>query len=117
MRLSQNALYMLELNRRVPDLESRTQQIVNPPQNRIALRWRHVVNQHVAAQRARFRPQTPDMQIVHVDNAWQLAQLTGDLRQFQPLGQALQKNVERVADDPPTGPHNGYADQNRQNRI
>jgi hypothetical protein len=87
--LGQNALYMLELNGGVADVEALTQNIVDPPQDGVALRWRHVVNQHVATECARLRAQAPDVQVVHIDHALDAAQLLGDILQFQPLGQAL----------------------------
>ena len=52
LRFRQNALNVLELDRSVPDVEALAQQIVDAAQDRVAFRWRHVVDQHVAAQRA-----------------------------------------------------------------
>jgi hypothetical protein len=49
----QDALYMLKLNRGVADLKARAQNIVDPLQNRIAFRRRHIVDQDVAAEGAR----------------------------------------------------------------
>src|ERR1700681_3081418 len=48
----EDAFYVLELNRGVPDLKARAQDVIDPLQNRIAFRRRHVVDQHMAAKGA-----------------------------------------------------------------
>ena len=45
------ATHVLELHRRVVNTEPVPQYMFEPMEDMIALRWRHIVNQHVAAQR------------------------------------------------------------------
>src|ERR1700676_1115116 len=51
----EDAFHVLELNRGVPDLEARAQDVVDPLQNRIACGGRRVVDQYVAAEGSRVR--------------------------------------------------------------
>src|SRR4029079_8680581 len=106
-----DAFYILKLNRGVPDLKARAQNIVDALQNRIAFRRRHIVDQDVAAEGTRVRSQAPYMEVMNVDDALDTAQLSGDILQFEAFGQTFQKDIERIANDIPAGPNDGHADQ------
>src|SRR5579872_3100470 len=85
----EHAFYVFELDRGVPDLKARAQDVIDPLQNRIAFRRRHVVDQHVAAQGAGVRAEAPDVQVMDVNHALDAAQFGGDVLQFQPFGQSF----------------------------
>src|SRR5579863_827476 len=77
MRLGQRAAEVLKLDGGVADVEAVAQHVVDPPQDGMAGRGRHVLDQHVAAQSARFRTEAPDMEVVNVDHARHAAERVG----------------------------------------
>src|SRR5579864_3312122 len=54
-KLGDGTFGVLELNRRMMNLEPLAQHRVDPAQDRLARRGRHVLDQRVTAQRVRFR--------------------------------------------------------------
>ena len=62
------ATHVLELHRSVMDVEAIPQHMFYTMEDMIALRWRHIGDEHMATQRVGIRTQTPDMQIVNVEN-------------------------------------------------
>src|SRR5665213_453522 len=100
------ATRMLELHRRMVNVEPVREDVFNLAEDVIAQRRRHILDQHVAAQRVRVRAQTPDMQIVNVEHAVDLADSPGHLLQFKAARQSFEKNVERFARNIPGRPDN-----------
>ena len=83
---------MLELDRGMGDLKS-AEHIVDALQDGVAFRRRHIFDQHVTAQRVRAGTEAPDVQIVNVDDAIDLAHCSGDLVEFHATRQAFEQNV------------------------
>src|ERR1700747_2589897 len=92
----ERAARVLELNGSVVDIEAVVQDAIDVAQNGLALRRRHVLDQHVTAQGMRLRAQAPDVQIVHVTDPRRLPDGAGYFRELQSLGQPFQQNVERI---------------------
>src|SRR5579883_2674587 len=115
--VGQEAANMFELNGRVMDMEKAAEDAIDVPQNRVAFRGRHILNEDVTAQGVRFRSQAPDVQIVDVDDAGDLANGARDIGELQAFGQALEEDVDGIPEDVPGRPNNRGADQKRQDGV
>jgi hypothetical protein len=85
----QDALYVLELDGGVEDVEAFAENVVNAAEDGVAFRGRHVVDQDVATEGAGFGAKAPDVEIVDVDDAFDLAQFGGYLFQLEALGETF----------------------------
>ena len=100
------AAHVLELHGGVVDMESVSQHTFDPMEDMIALRRRHIGNEHVTAQRVGIRTQTPDMQIVDVENSLNGSNGGDHLFQLKAFWQTFEQNVERFPGDIPSRPDN-----------
>src|SRR5690348_12900738 len=98
--LRQNARNVLELNRTVANAEG-AKNFVDAPQNRFAFRMRHILDQYVRAERMRIGTQTPDVQVMNVLHALDLAHRFSNAAQLEAARQSLEKNVQRFPNDAP----------------
>ena len=103
--LGDGTAHVLELHGGVRDVEALGQDFVDAPQDAVAGGGRDVLDQHMAAQRVRARPEAPDVQVVDVQDAVDRAHPGGDILEVNPPRQALQQDVERLARDVPGAPH------------
>src|SRR5690242_14372564 len=114
--LRQNARNVLELNRSMTNAES-AKNFVDAPQNRFAFRMRHVLDQYVRAERMRVGTQTPDVQVMNVLHALDIAHRFGDATQFEAARQSLEKNIQRFTNNIPGRIRDQDAEREREQRI
>src|SRR5438270_9119527 len=112
-----SAAHMLELNSGVVDCEAITQHSLQALQNVFAGRRRNIFDQRVAAQSMGARTETPDMQVMHVEHAWDLPHSADHRLQLQTARQALQQNIERLVDNVPRRPNDQHADSDGQGWV
>jgi hypothetical protein len=93
------AVFMLELNGGVGDVEVLAKNVVELDENAVALRGRNVGNGDMAGQGAGLRAETPDMEIMNIDNALNFLHAGANILQRAIAGRALEKNIEGFADD------------------
>src|SRR5262249_6078577 len=108
---------VLELNGGMADREAFGQHAVDAAQNGIAGRGRHVLDQDVAAQGVRAGTETPDVEVVNVEHAVDLPGGVGDVGEFHPARQALQQDVEGLADDIGGGVDDQKRDRDGEDRV
>ena len=85
-RIRNRAAHVLKLHRRVVDVETVAEHVLDPMEDVVAQRRRHILDQHVAAQRVRVRPQAPDMEIVHAEHAFDFADRATTCLNSRPRG-------------------------------
>src|SRR5579884_3934017 len=90
---------------------------VDPAQNDAAFRGRHIPDQDVTAEGVGAGSKAPDMQIVDIDDAVDLAHGADDVLEAHAPGKALEQNIERLTGDVPCGPQDEHADKDGQQRI
>jgi hypothetical protein len=76
----QRALAVLELDGRVMNGKTLAEHLIHAFKDGFACRRRHVLDQQVTAQSVSFRPEAPDVQVMHVDDARNVAQFGAHLR-------------------------------------
>lgn len=111
------ASLVLELNCRVLDVEMVAQYMIQVEQNTGALGWRDVGNGDVAGQGVTLRTQAPDVQIVHVDHAFDALHAGADFGEGDSAGSAFEKDVEGLADDAEAGPEDEGGDYQREDGV
>lgn len=84
--VGQGAADVFELNGGVVNRETIAKDRINAAQDGIAGRGRHVLNKDMAAQRMRFRPEAPDVEIVNVDHAGNTTELMHNVSELQSFG-------------------------------
>ena len=89
------------------------EQFIHALEDGIALRWRHVFDQHVTTQRMGVRSEAPDMNVMDFDYAVDLTHRSAHFAEFQPTRKAFQQHVQGLLDDIPSRPNDQYADQYR----
>src|SRR5580700_581302 len=57
------------------------------------------------------------MQVVHVDDAGQAAQLLSYVGELEALRKTLEQDIQRILDDSPGGPDDAQANENGKHRI
>src|ERR1700686_1039120 len=115
--LGDGATYVLELNRRMGNVEMLRQHGVQAPQDGVAGGGRNVLDEDVAAQGVSARSQAPDVQIVNIQDPFDCTHPRRHFPQADAARQTLQQDVERLPDDVPCGPDDQDADQDRQHRV
>jgi hypothetical protein len=85
----QDALHVFELDGGVEDVEAFAEDVVDAAEDGVALRRRHVVNQDVATEGTGFGTEAPDVEIVDVDDAFDLAQFGGYFFQLEAFGETF----------------------------
>ena len=90
---------VLELDGGVADVEVLFEQVIEFEQDGVALRWRNVGDGDMTGHCARLRPDTPDMQVVHIKHALHIFHSGANLSQGDTARSAFQQDVERFADN------------------
>ena len=108
---------VLELDGGVVNLEVAREDVVHMAENAVALRWRHVLDHGMAAQRVRAGTKAPDMEIVNIDYARDAAQQFGYSAGRNSTGDAFQQRIERFMNDVRGAPDDECSDDDRENRI
>ena len=98
------AAHVFELDGGVVEMEAIAQHPVEPGEDAIALRGRHVLDQDVAAQRMRARTEAPDVQIVDVEYAIDAAHRGDDVIEIDAARQAFEQNIQGFTNDVPCRP-------------
>src|SRR5262245_61411360 len=88
------AAHVLELNGRVADRKTLGEHFVEPAKNGIARRWRNIFDQNVAAQRMRARSQAPDVQVVHLQHAFDRFGGGRYLGELHPARKPFEQNIQ-----------------------
>ena len=80
------AIFMLELDGGVGDVEVLAQHVVEIDEDAVALRGRNVCDSDMAGQGAGLRAEAPHMKVVHVDDAFNSLHAGANLRSEQSRG-------------------------------
>lgn len=77
--VGQDAWHVLELDGRVMNAEP-AQNFIDAFEDGLACRWRHVFDQNMRTERVRFCAETPDMQVVNVEDTFDIGHRARDMR-------------------------------------
>ena len=89
MGFGQDALYVFELDGGVQDVEAFAEDIVYAAEDGVAFGRGHVVDEDVAAQGAGVGTEAPDVEVVDVDYAFDLAEFGGDFFELEAFGETF----------------------------
>src|SRR5580704_11155893 len=84
-----------KLNRRMHDTKPVAQSTVDAGENVATLRHRHLGNRNVARQSMRLRSETPYMQVVNIQNAFDRSHCVTYLAQLKVARRSFQQDVQR----------------------
>ena len=80
------------------------QYVIQLHQNTFAFRWRDISDGYVAGECVALRAETPDVKIVHIQNALDSFHAGADLVELDAARGSFEKNVEGFTDDIDAGP-------------
>src|SRR5205823_3405180 len=87
--------HVLELDGRVVHMKTISQQMVHGVKNVVALGRGHIVYEDVATQGGGVRTETPDVEIVHVENPIDALDRLLDVLKIDAARHAFQQNIQR----------------------
>lgn len=108
---------MFELDGRVADVEVIVQDLVELGENAGAFRGRNVGDGDVAGERAGAGAETPYVQIVDVDHAFDGFHAGADGGERDAAGCSFEEDIQGFTHDADAGPENESGDEERQGRI
>src|SRR5579863_5043070 len=111
------AVFVFELDRRVADVEVVFENVMEVVQDPGALRRWDVGDGDVAGQRPGLRTETPDVQVVHIQNAGDCLHIGADLVQVDAPGGAFEKNVEGFPNDAHRRPQDERGDDDGEHGV
>ncbi len=85
--------------------------------NHLALGSRHVQNMNMAGHGMRFRPQTPDVNVMHLADPWNTQDRVRDFFEAHTLGQAFKQDIRRIHNDANGSPNDHSSNEKGQQRI
>ena len=108
---------VLKLDGDVTDVEVVAKKPVEPHPDAGAFRGRNVCNGHMARQGVGAGTQTPHMQVMYIDDAFDCLHAGTYLQQRDAARRAFEQNIESLAHDADAGPEDQGGDQQRQDRV
>lgn len=116
-RTRNRAAHVLELNGGVVEVEAIAQHPVEATKNAIALRRRHVLDEDMTTESVRTRAQTPDVQIVNIKHAIDVAHGDDDIIEADAARKSLKEDIQRFTNDVPCGPDDQESNGDREDRV
>ena len=108
---------VFELDGGVVNLKVVSEEVVESVKDGVALGRRHVVDQDVAAKGAGVGTDVPDVKIMDVEDAGNMAHGDGNFAEIKAAREAFEQDIEGFADDVPGAPDDETGDGEGEDGI